>query len=206
MSIILVIDDNEDCRAGFIEVLEFEAHTTLEAENGQIGLEMMRQDAPDLIICDVDMPVMNGIEVLRTAKADPTYAKIPFVMLTGHTDELTRKTSRDLGAEAYLTKPIAITEFLSTIGSLLKKRRPHFITISPQTIADASGPGTEGTCPAADGEKSPEKDHSKELHDKSPRRRMWQSKPGFILYIEFPVGKDHNPKHMYQLRPSKTSC
>ena len=43
MSIILVIDDNEDCRAGFIEVLEFEAHTTLEAENGQMGLEMMRQ-------------------------------------------------------------------------------------------------------------------------------------------------------------------
>ena len=121
MSKILVIDDDEDCRASFIEILGLEAHTTLEAENGQMGLEMMREDTPVLIICDVDMPVMDGMEVLKTAKADPTDAKIPFLMLTGHSDELTWKVAQDLGAEAYLTKPIAVTEFLSTIGSLLRK-------------------------------------------------------------------------------------
>ena len=70
---------------------------------------------------------MNDIEVLRTAKADSIFARIPFVMLTGHRDELTRKTARDLGAEAYLTKPIAIPEFLSAVGSLLKKEGPTLL-------------------------------------------------------------------------------
>ena len=122
MSTILVIDDNEDYRAGFIQVLEFEAYTILEAENGLIGLEMIREYSPNLILCDMDMPVMNGIEVLTAVKADPIYAKIPFLIITGHRDEQTLKKSRDLGIEAYLTKPIAIPEFLSTVGHILKEK------------------------------------------------------------------------------------
>ena len=127
MSTILIINDNESQRADLIEILALELHTTLEAENGQIGLRMIRQDTSDLIVCDIDMPITNGFEVLRTAKADPIYARIPFVMLTGHRDERALKTSRDLGAEAYLTKPIAITEFLSTIGHFLKDKDPALL-------------------------------------------------------------------------------
>ena len=128
MNTILVIDDNEDERESLIEILALELYATLEAENGQIGLMMMHQHSPNLIICDVDMPVMTGMEVLRTAKADPIYAGIPIVMHTGHTDELTRKTARDLGAQAYLTKPIAITEFLSTIDHFLKEEDPTLLS------------------------------------------------------------------------------
>ena len=122
MSTILVIDDNEDFRTGFIEVLELEAYTTLEAENGLIGLQMIHQYSPNLIVCDVDMPVMNGIEVLRAVKADPIYAKIAFVIVTAHDDERTLKTSQDLGVEAYLTKPRVGTEFLSTIVYFLTEK------------------------------------------------------------------------------------
>ena len=127
MSTILIIDDNESLRASLVEILTLELHTTLEAENGQIGLRIIRQATPDLIVCDMDMPVTNGFEVLRTAKADPIYAGIPFVMLTGHRDERALKASRDLGVEAYLAKPIAVTEFLSTISHFLKDKDPALL-------------------------------------------------------------------------------
>ena len=121
MNPILIIDDSADYRANLVDLLELECYTTLQAENGQIGLQMIRQHSPDLIICDVDMPVMDGIEVLTTVKADPTYAKIPFLIITGHRDERFLKISRDLGVEAYLTKPITVTDFLSTIARFLNE-------------------------------------------------------------------------------------
>lgn len=124
MNTILIIDDDKDSRAGLAEILELETYMTIQAENGQIGLQMINQYSPDLIVCDVDMPVMNGFEVLRTAKADPLAAKIPFLIVTGSNDELTLKTSRDLEVEAYLTKPVDITEFLSTVDCLLNAAAP----------------------------------------------------------------------------------
>ena len=127
MSTILIIDDNEDYRAGLVEVLALETHTTLEAENGLIGLQMIHEYSPNLILCDVDMPVMNGFEVLRTVKADPIHAKIPFLIITGHEDERMLKTSRDLGVEAYLTKPVAVPEFLSAIDHFLKVEDPTLL-------------------------------------------------------------------------------
>ncbi len=127
MNTVLIIDDNVDYRASLLEILEFEPYTTLEAENGLIGLQIIHQYSPNLILCDVDMPVMNGIEVLRTIKADPIYAKIPFFIITGHCDEQTLKTALDLGVEAYLTKPIAITEFLFTIDRFLKEKDPTLL-------------------------------------------------------------------------------
>lgn len=126
MNTILIIDDDKDYRAGLVEILEFETYRALEAENGQIGLQMINQHSPDLIVCDIDMPVMNGIEVLRTAKADPIAAKIPFMIVTGSNDERTLKTSHDLAVEAYLTKPVDIMEFLSTVDGLLNAAAPTF--------------------------------------------------------------------------------
>ena len=129
MNTILVIDDNTDFRRSFVEVLELENLVTLEAENGLIGLQMIQQYAPDIILCDVEMPVMNGIELLRQVKANPLLAAIPFVMITGQSDEQTRQTSQDLGVEAFLTKPVAITEFLSTIDHFLNAARPTVSTV-----------------------------------------------------------------------------
>ena len=122
MKSIMVIDDNADFRSNFREVLGFENYVTLEAENGRIGLQMIQQHLPDIILCDVDMPVMNGIEVLRRVKANPKLAKIPFVIITGQSDADTRQTAQELGVDAYLTKPVPITEFLYVVIRFLQAR------------------------------------------------------------------------------------
>lgn len=119
MPTILIIDDCVEYRANLAEALAFEKYHSIEAENGLEGLQIIRCILPDLIICDVDMPVMNGLEVLKTVKADPLYAKIPFVMATGRTDTLTRRTLLELGVDSYLTKPISIAEFFMTLGRFL---------------------------------------------------------------------------------------
>lgn len=115
MDTILIIDDDHDLRSNFRELLELENYQTLEAENGLVGLHIMQQYAPDIVICDIDMPVMTGIELLRTVKAEPQIANIPFVVLTGQHNEHTLKLAHALGVTAYLTKPVAISDFLSTI-------------------------------------------------------------------------------------------
>ena len=119
MITILVIDDNEAYRATLLEVLELESYLVLEAENGLMGLRMIQQYSPNLILCDVDMPVMNGLELLGNVKANPLLASIPFIMMTGHSAELTRTVAQGLGEAAYLIKPITIAELLSTIASFL---------------------------------------------------------------------------------------
>lgn len=119
MPTILIIDDSPDYRTDLADMLRFEKYYILEAENGLVGLQLIRHFLPDLIICDVDMPVMNGIDVLKTVKTDPTCAKIPFVVTTGRTDPLTKQAVLDLGADTYLTKPIGISEFLVTVGYFL---------------------------------------------------------------------------------------
>ena len=116
---ILVIDDNEAYRADLLEILNFENYTTLEAENGQVGWPMIHEHSPNLVICDVDMPVMSGLEVLKRAKSHALFASIPFVLVSARSDAQTLKAARDLGVKHYLTKPISISGFLSTIFNIL---------------------------------------------------------------------------------------
>ena len=120
MSRVLVIDDNEDYRTSFREVLELENYDTLEAENGLIGIAMIQQHVPDIILCDVEMPVMNGIDVLRTIKADPRLAKIPFIIITGQSEQEIVQTAHDLGVTAFLNKPLPIKELLDVIVRFLQ--------------------------------------------------------------------------------------
>lgn len=117
MNKILVIDDNKDYREDLMQILEFENYTTLGAENGLIGLKMIEQHAPNIIVCDIDMPVMDGTKVLRIVKAHSIYGKIPFIVTTGHSDNKTIQTVSQLGAETYLIKPINIEKFLITVSS-----------------------------------------------------------------------------------------
>jgi CheY-like chemotaxis protein len=122
MNTILIIDDNKNYRANLTELLNLEQYVTLDAENGLIGLQMIHQHSPNLILCDVDMPVMNGIDVLRTIKSDAKFSTIPFVILSGGRDEEDVKIAQDLGATAYLKKPIAITKLLLAIANFLSPK------------------------------------------------------------------------------------
>lgn len=124
MNTILIIDDNDDYRDLLREILEFENFATLEAENGMVGLQMIHQHLPSVILCDIDMPDMNGLEVLKAVKSNPTYAKIPFIFATGNRDKRTIQAAQTLGAEKYLTKPVNITEFLATIVHFSEQNVP----------------------------------------------------------------------------------
>ncbi|MEO1666308.1 MAG: response regulator [Chloroflexota bacterium] len=117
MRTILIIDDNQDYRLNLLEIFQIESYSTLEARNGLIGLRMIYQHVPDIILCDIDMPVMTGLEVLETVKADIKLSSIPFILNTAHSDDTTRKTAVELGVDLFLIKGIPLEQLLNTISS-----------------------------------------------------------------------------------------
>jgi CheY-like chemotaxis protein len=108
MQTILIVEDNKDYRANLADLLQQELYYTIEAENGRIGLAMIGDRLSDLILCDIDMPIMTGIEMLVSMKQDGKVSGIPIIFITGHTDELTRKHVIGLGANLCLAKTVTI--------------------------------------------------------------------------------------------------
>lgn len=119
MNTILIIDDNTEYRRTLVELLRLENYRTLEAVDGLNGIEMLRQHSVDLIISDLEMPVMNGLQVLKMVKNHPTLAKIPFIMLTGYSDEAFLNSLAGLGLNTYFIKPVGINELLLAIEKCL---------------------------------------------------------------------------------------
>src|SRR5688572_6437594 len=97
MTTVLVIEDNREYREILVEILQLESYLTVTAANGLIGLQKLQEHLPNLIVCDVDMPVMNGLEVLRIVKADPLLSMLPFLILSAHTDRQMQQELLDLG-------------------------------------------------------------------------------------------------------------
>ncbi len=119
---ILIIEDGKDLRDDVIEMLSLEGYEAFGAENGLVGLNMAIQETPDLIICDVMMPELDGYEVLERLRKNPKTATIPFVFLTSRTERVNMRQGMVLGADDYLTKPFHVSELLDTIQSQLGKR------------------------------------------------------------------------------------
>ena len=92
---------------------------TLEAENGRIGLAMIGDHLPDLILCDIDMPIMTGVEMLVLMKQDSKISGIPIIFITGHADELTRKHVKGLGGDLCLAKTVSMGDLIKLIHDLL---------------------------------------------------------------------------------------
>lgn len=128
MSTILIIDDNKAYREGLIELLNSEDYMTLEAANGLLGLQIIRQYMPDLILCDIDMPVMGGIELLQKIKNEPKFSKIPFLILSGGSNERAIKIAKNLEADAYMIKGLSIPDLLSKIAHFLNPTIPPLKT------------------------------------------------------------------------------
>ncbi|MEQ8673179.1 MAG: response regulator [Aggregatilineales bacterium] len=119
MSHILITDDNSAYRTSIIDVLELEHYTLTEAENGEQALAQISANPPDLILCDIDMPIIDGLEVLRRVKANPKTSHIPFIMITGRKDKATMTTAIELGANDYIQKPMEIAVLLEKIKQVL---------------------------------------------------------------------------------------
>ncbi|PIG93308.1 response regulator [Gloeocapsopsis sp. IPPAS B-1203] len=122
MKKILVIEDEPDVRANIIELLEAEDFHVVGAENGFFGAMWAQEYLPDLIICDVRMPELNGYDVLTALRQDSITATIPFIFLTANADRADMRRGMDLGADDYLTKPFTRTELLNTIASRFAKQ------------------------------------------------------------------------------------
>jgi len=122
MSKILVIDDEESVRANLVELLEAEGFDVTGAENGRTGVQLARQHLPDLIICDITMPELDGYGVLAELRQDSATATIPFVFLTARADRSDLRQGMNLGADDYLVKPFTRDELLKAISTRLAKQ------------------------------------------------------------------------------------
>lgn len=119
---ILVIEDAHALRKDILEMLSFEGFDVRGAENGVLGVQAAREYSPDLIICDIMMPELDGYGVLSELQKDSREATIPFVFLTARTDKGDMRQGMELGANDYLTKPFTASELINTVHIQLKKR------------------------------------------------------------------------------------
>ncbi len=122
MKKILVIEDEAPLRQDIIEILECLDFQGLEAQNGKIGVQLAQQDTPDLIICDIMMPELDGYGVLKTLRDHPDTAIIPFIFLSAKADKADIRKGMNLGADDYLTKPFTISELEESIVNCLEKQ------------------------------------------------------------------------------------
>jgi DNA-binding NarL/FixJ family response regulator len=117
-------------RENLLVMLEMEGFEVLCANHGRLGLQLARTAAPDLILCDVMMPELDGHGVLEALRADPATATIPFIFLTAKGEKVDRRAGMDLGADDYLTKPVGKDEVLSAIAARLQRREHHQAQLS----------------------------------------------------------------------------
>jgi DNA-binding response OmpR family regulator len=112
---ILIIESDERLRSNVFEFLELEDFNVLGAEDGFSGLQLAKEIQPDLILCEINMPKLNGFAVLNKLREDVATAKIPFIFHTADTDRDNRDRAMQLGANAYLTKPMTLEKLLKTV-------------------------------------------------------------------------------------------
>lgn len=118
---ILVIDDDPRVRAQCAELLRLEGFDVAEAGDGRAGLARVRESQPDLIVCDVTMPRMNGHAALEALRADPATARLPFIFLTGNSEMSDLRVGMNLGADDYLVKPVEPEQLLAAVRARLRR-------------------------------------------------------------------------------------
>jgi CRP/FNR family transcriptional regulator, cyclic AMP receptor protein len=118
---ILLIEDNEDIRINTAEILELSNYKVIVAENGKVGVEKAIEYKPDLIICDIMMPVLDGYGVLHAVQRHESIKNTPFIFLTAKSERSDFRMGMELGADDYITKPFTGTELLKSVDGRLKK-------------------------------------------------------------------------------------
>lgn len=125
MKKILIIEDEPAMRTNLADLLEMENFQAITAANGQEGVAAARTELPDLILCDVMMPKLDGHGVLAALRDDVQTARIPFVFLTAKGERSDVRTGMDLGADDYLVKPVPRKELLGAIQARLERAEQH---------------------------------------------------------------------------------
>ncbi len=122
MALIVAMDDDEVIRTLIAAALRAEGYEVLEAENGVTGLALVRQNAPDLVISDVNMPVMDGFTMLQALRAEPAIQATPVILLTSLQERADVRSGMNSGADDYLTKPLVFDELRAAAAAQLNKQ------------------------------------------------------------------------------------
>lgn len=135
MKTVLLIEDNNEMRENIAEILELAGYRVLSAQNGKVGVDLANKQHPDLIICDIMMPELDGFGVLHILSKNPDTMTIPFIFLTAKAEKTDFRKGMNLGADDYITKPFNDVELLDAVEMRLKKNEFLKKEYSP----DASG-------------------------------------------------------------------
>jgi two-component system alkaline phosphatase synthesis response regulator PhoP len=121
MKTIVVIEDEQALLKNIVRILSAEGYNSIGAENGEAGLKLACERRPDLILCDIMMPGMDGYAVLEELQSNPLTALIPFIFLTAKTERADIRQGIELGADDYLTKPFDADELMGAINARFRK-------------------------------------------------------------------------------------
>jgi two-component system, cell cycle response regulator DivK len=122
MSTVLIIEDNEKNMKLARDVLQAKGYQTLEAVTGEEGVKLAKEKKPDLVLMDIQLPGINGIDALKQIRADAKTKAIPVVALTASVTPTDRSAINAAGFDAFLGKPINLKEFLATVRRLVEKK------------------------------------------------------------------------------------
>lgn len=143
MTKILIIEDEDSILEELLDWLQYEGYEVIGAVNGRLGLAAAEEHLPDLIICDIRMPEMDGYTVLLEVRANPRLSQIPFIFLTASATRESFRKGMDLGADDYLTKPFTHSEIMNAVHSRLEKQRQiqqrasEQVSLLQQSLAEA---------------------------------------------------------------------
>src|SRR5579859_2191660 len=151
MKKILIIEDEPEMRRNITALLRFHEYKPIEAENGRKGIEAARREKPDLVLCDVMMPELDGHGVLQALQEDTELALIPFIFLTAKGEKDDLRSGMNLGADDYLTKPVANNDLVQAIEARLSRSaqqakrefKPDFSSAEPLVKLGLTARATE---------------------------------------------------------------
>lgn len=122
MATLLIIEDETPIRTNLRQLLQLEGHEVIEAASGEAGLAAAGKLRPDVVLCDILMPGIDGYEVLAALRGDPQTAGLPFIFLTASANRSERAQAIARGADDYLVKPVRIAEVLAAIDRVLQRK------------------------------------------------------------------------------------
>ena len=163
MKTILVIEDQAQMRKNLVTILSMEGYSVLEAPDGAAGLELATDEKPDLIVCDVSMPGLDGHGVLKSVRADRTIAGTPFIFLTAKGENQDLRVGMNLGADDYLIKPVEAEDLLAAVEARFAREQarhrpfePDFSSSAPLESLGLSAREAEVLLWVAQGKSNPE--------------------------------------------------
>jgi DNA-binding NarL/FixJ family response regulator len=164
MKKILIIEDEPEMRRNISALLRYHDYKPIEAENGRKGIEAARREKPDLVLCDVMMPELDGHGVLQALQQEPDLALIPFIFLTAKGEKDDLRSGMNLGADDYLTKPVANAELVRAIEARLRRAeqqsqrefKPDFSSTEPLRKFGLTARATETLLWLAQGKTNPD--------------------------------------------------